>query len=471
MKRLVLSSMMGALAISLGLVSAVSAGTTNLLTNPGFEAAGGSYTGWFTFGSGPNLSTPGTDNIARTDSTAAKIFGEFNGCPSNPGFGVGGFGQAFTPTVGDVYTLRGYGFISSADPITGTSICNGNRLIAQIAFFNQASGGAVIARNEVVVGAYNTAQDQWVPFEVSLPAPSGALRVEALFLFLQPGCNPGAVFVDDVTFCKATPTAGSNLLVNPSFNTDLSGWFTFGNVFHDGRAFARRTPTGAAKLFSTFTLGSDSGMLQSFAAAPSTVWRFEGYAMTTCEEDPIQGSNDNFMVAKIVFRDGGGTEVGFSNQKVILDSDSSPGTWTKFSLSAFAPSGTASVEPLLLFVSPTIMGGAAFVDDLSFEQLSSTGVPDQANIGAVLSQSMPNPFRSSTQIRFELEERGPVTLKVYDVSGRMVADLAGGDLAAGSHVVRWDGKTVQGTQAPSGIYRYVLQTSKGRVSRSMVLTN
>lgn len=72
----------------------------NLLVNPGFETAGGSYTGWFTFGSGVQMSTPATDNIFRSGTAASKTFGGFVGCPNTPAFNVGGYGQALTPTGG-----------------------------------------------------------------------------------------------------------------------------------------------------------------------------------------------------------------------------------------------------------------------------------------------------------------------------------------------------------------------------------
>ena len=106
----------------------------NLLTNPGFEDGGGSYNGWFTFGSGPQLSTPLDDDISRTGDTASKIFGEFLGCPGTGAFTVGEYGQAFTPIAGKNYELSGYSYVSSADLIPGNSICDGNRLIAKIVF-------------------------------------------------------------------------------------------------------------------------------------------------------------------------------------------------------------------------------------------------------------------------------------------------------------------------------------------------
>jgi len=46
-------------------------------------------------------------------------------------------------------------------------------------------------------------------------------------------------------------------------------------------------------------------------------------------------------------------------------------------------------------------------------------------------------------------------VEVFDVSGRMVKQLASGSFQAGSHEFEWDGRREDGTQAPSGVY-YVL---------------
>jgi hypothetical protein len=245
----------------------------NMLVNPGFENLGGSYDGWFTFGSGVELSLPAGDNIIRSGAAASKTFGTFEGCPGPPTFGVGGFGQAFTPTAGMIYELSGFAFVSSGDPMLGTDTCAENRMIAKIAFFNAASGGSEISVNEVVIGDGNSPVDQWNAFSLSAPAPAGALRVEALFLYFQPDCDTGSVFVDDASFCELpAPTPQANLLTNPSFDTDLSGWSTFGNVFYDGRFWGLRTAPGGAKLFSTFAADEPSGVFQTFAATPGTHW-------------------------------------------------------------------------------------------------------------------------------------------------------------------------------------------------------
>lgn len=460
------------------LVAFVLAGTTvspafadgvNLLANPGFEDGGGSYTDWFTFGGGVQLSLPAGDDIIRTGAAASKIYGEFTLCPGPGQFTVGGYGQAFTPTAGKVYHLSGYSFVSGEDPIPGSTTCDFNRAVAKIAFFDAASAGNEIASNEIVIGDWNFPRDRWVGFSIDAPVPAGALRVEALILYLQPACDTGAVYVDDLAFSEETPAAETNLLTNPSFDTGLSGWNLFGNVYYDGRPLAVRTPTGCAKMYSTFVADSPSGMFQTLAASPGTSWILDVHTKTLCE-DPVTGSNDNFVTVKIVFRDASSNEIG-SSETVVQTGASPVGTWTRHTLLAVnAPEGTASVEPYILFISPSLEGGSIWVDDVSFRSFATTGVPvaDRQPDFRLL-QNTPNPFSPSTRIAFDLEQGSQVDLSIYDVVGRRVRTLVEGSLGAGPHTVTWDGRSQDGTRAAAGIYRYVLRTPDGRVARSMLL--
>jgi hypothetical protein len=66
----------------------------------------------------------------------------------------------------------------------------------------------------------------------------------------------------------------------------------------------------------------------------------------------------------------------------------------------------------------------------------------------------PNPFNPSTAISFKLQAASHVSLKVYDIAGRLVATLTDGWREAGTHEVMFDGSSLA-----SGIYLYSLETS------------
>lgn len=443
----------------------------NLLANPGFEDAGGSYAGWFTFGSGLQLSTPATDNIFRSGTTAAKIYGQFSGCPGTPTFNVGGFGQAFTTvTAGTEYEFSGFSFVSSSDAIPSTDICNRNRLIAKVVFFNAVSGGSELQSNEVVIGSGQSLQNVWVPFSISSIAPSAARRVEILFLFLQPGCDAGSAFVDDVSFQAFAPQVTANSLTNPGFATGLTGWSTFGNVFADSRAFAVRTRAGSAKLFSTFVTDSPSGLYQSIPTTAGTQWEFSAWALNTCTENAVTGPNDNLMVAKMVFRNAANVEIG-TEEIVLADKTSPLGTWTQRKVSALAPIGTATVQPYILFISPSLFGGNFFVDDLVMRRLDVVDVPGTPVAGLFeLRAISPNPASGPVRIDYALAQRGPARIAVYDVTGRWVQTLFEGEAEAGPHSAIWDGRGPGGRLAPAGVYRCIVRSASGQRSRAMVLT-
>ncbi|MDZ7333487.1 MAG: T9SS type A sorting domain-containing protein, partial [candidate division KSB1 bacterium] len=63
---------------------------------------------------------------------------------------------------------------------------------------------------------------------------------------------------------------------------------------------------------------------------------------------------------------------------------------------------------------------------------------DQLPANFVLKQNYPNPFNPTTTIEFALPQSSEVDLIVYDISGRIVAELAKGRFEAGYHKVTFD---------------------------------
>jgi hypothetical protein len=81
-----------------------------------------------------------------------------------------------------------------------------------------------------------------------------------------------------------------------------------------------------------------------------------------------------------------------------------------------------------------------------------------------LRQNYPNPFNTATRIIFDLPTAEHVSLKVYDLLGREVAVLADGMHAPGQYSVLFDGSDL-----PSGIYIYRIETGSLREAKKMVL--
>jgi len=89
--------------------------------------------------------------------------------------------------------------------------------------------------------------------------------------------------------------------------------------------------------------------------------------------------------------------------------------------------------------------------------------------GLSLSQNYPNPVRRGTAIAFSLPVGGDVSLKVYNVAGRLVATLADGYHQADEYQVAWEGKDGSGNSLASGVYFYRLETPQGERIRKMLL--
>jgi hypothetical protein len=86
-----------------------------------------------------------------------------------------------------------------------------------------------------------------------------------------------------------------------------------------------------------------------------------------------------------------------------------------------------------------------------------------------LEQNYPNPFRTTTTIRYALKEPARVTLKVYNALGREVRTLASGVQAGGFRSVVWDGRDDAGAELPSGTYFYKLRAGDFEKTRLMIL--
>ena len=86
-----------------------------------------------------------------------------------------------------------------------------------------------------------------------------------------------------------------------------------------------------------------------------------------------------------------------------------------------------------------------------------------------LEQNFPNPFNPETTIRYELAKADNVTIRVYDVSGRLVRTIVNDLQKAGKYEVKWDGKNNAGNQVASGVYFLRMQTPGFTKVRKMTL--
>lgn len=76
--------------------------------------------------------------------------------------------------------------------------------------------------------------------------------------------------------------------------------------------------------------------------------------------------------------------------------------------------------------------------------IAPEGVDDQATAPARfdLLSAYPNPFNPNVQFRFSLNSSANANLSVFDVNGRLVAELINAKISAGSHSVDWNAENL-----------------------------
>jgi hypothetical protein len=106
--------------------------------------------------------------------------------------------------------------------------------------------------------------------------------------------------------------------------------------------------------------------------------------------------------------------------------------------------------------------GAKMLSLLGY-QITTTGIGlMNSTAGYSLGQNFPNPFSKSTTISFEIPYSGYVSLKVYNLLGVELAELAGKQFNQGTHTIDFKPKGLS-----SGIYFYTLHADQFAVSRKM----
>ena len=87
-----------------------------------------------------------------------------------------------------------------------------------------------------------------------------------------------------------------------------------------------------------------------------------------------------------------------------------------------------------------------------------------------LEAAYPNPFNASVQIPFAVwQSNTPVELTIHDVLGRTVRTLTSGPMAAGRHVLHWDGRNAAGESVGNGAYLVQLRAGDQRAVGKVML--
>jgi hypothetical protein len=122
--------------------------------------------------------------------------------------------------------------------------------------------------------------------------------------------------------------------------------------------------------------------------------------------------------------------------------------------------------------------GPLYIDDIYLEDTDALNLSNpsaQPTAAPVTSETVPqfaiqpNPFNPRTEIRWQLAAPAHLRLRIFDMSGRLIASLAEGEFAAGDHALLWTGTTTSGAPAPTGIYFMRCDSESGAQMQKMTL--
>ncbi len=117
---------------------------------------------------------------------------------------------------------------------------------------------------------------------------------------------------------------------------------------------------------------------------------------------------------------------------------------------------------------PSLLTGEDTSDD-HFAIATTTGDDDIPVLSSYLRQNYPNPFNPNTRVTFSIATGSDVSLRIYDVSGKLVKTLVNKRLEADVYNENWNGTDDSGSQVASGVYFYSLISKEFNRTRKMVL--
>ncbi len=90
-------------------------------------------------------------------------------------------------------------------------------------------------------------------------------------------------------------------------------------------------------------------------------------------------------------------------------------------------------------------------------------------VATALLNNFPNPFHPETTISFNLKEKAPVQLEIYNLKGQKIRTLVSETKSAGTHSVVWNGTDDRLQPVSAGMYLYRMQSGDYSSTRKMML--
>ena len=95
--------------------------------------------------------------------------------------------------------------------------------------------------------------------------------------------------------------------------------------------------------------------------------------------------------------------------------------------------------------------------------------PGQGPLVTRLYTPQPNPARTHVAIRYSLAAEGLVTLRVHDLTGRVVRTLCASSMKRGTYSITWNGTDDRGREMARGVYFCRFTAADCRATEKLVL--
>ena len=169
---------------------------------------------------------------------------------------------------------------------------------------------------------------------------------------------------------------------------------------------------------------------------------------------------------------------------VVTDPDNGFGEWTIYS--GGAPGDTCVVGDIVAYTYTPVLSDAVVVTGISMYAYGDytlqprddddichpgmAGVDDNRTPVRLAMSIFPNPVMSAGEIRLAIPSNDHVAVKIYDVKGKYVETLLDKQVQAGEHQITWEGRNREGRRVTSGIYFVRVETTRGSLTKKMVLS-
>ncbi|MFC1572778.1 SUMF1/EgtB/PvdO family nonheme iron enzyme [Candidatus Eisenbacteria bacterium] len=117
---------------------------------------------------------------------------------------------------------------------------------------------------------------------------------------------------------------------------------------------------------------------------------------------------------------------------------------------------------------PQLIDGVAMIDTSVCAVNVLEGDRVDTDTGLRILGLRPNPTTGGSEIVYQVAYRGPVSVEIYDLSGRVVWTQRSESLSAGVHRQTWDGRDMQGREVGAGTY-FARVRSATKASRRQLL--